>query len=155
MKVKTKPFPIVEKVLAYVVRQHENGWQILIFSHRDFPEAGLQVPGGTVDKAESVEKAVVREVWEESGLKTFQSIFFLGKDEFPHPEKPEIHERHFFALLFEGKSPDKFTHQVSAGIEDSGLFFKFSWYDLEKVPALAAEQGAYLPSLKARLSTLE
>lgn len=147
--------PHKRKVIAYVLQRRDDQWLIAIFKHRDFPEAGLQVPGGTVDDGESIEAAVLREVQEESGLKQFTSIFLLGTDEFLHSEKSEIHDRHFFALIFGGEAPSTFTHQVSAGIEDSGLVFLYTWYHLEKVPPLAAEQGAYLPSLKARLSTLQ
>ena len=147
--------PHKRKVIAYVVQKRNGQWRLAVFKHRDFPAAGLQVPGGTVDKGESPEVAVVREVQEESGLKNFTSIFHLGTDEFLHSEKSEVHDRHFFALIFGGEAPSTFTHQVSAGMEDNGLVFIYTWYHLEKVPTLAAEQGAYLPSLRARLSTLE
>ena len=143
------------KVLAYIVRKYDGRWQLLIFKHRDFPKAGLQVPGGTVDEDESPEMAVVREVNEESGLTNFQSIFFLGRNEFFHHEKSEIHQRNFFALIFEQESITDFEHQVTAGIEDTNLVFIYTWYDLENVPPLAGEQDAYLPNLKVELSKLE
>lgn len=148
-------FPHKRKVIAYVVQRRNDQWLLAIFSHRDFPEAGVQVPGGTVNEGESLEMAVAREVQEESGLKHFTSIFLLGKDRFLHQGRSEIHDRHFFALIFEGNSPDKFSHQVSAGMEDCGLVFMYSWCNLDKVPALAGEQDAYLSTLKARLNTLE
>jgi NADH pyrophosphatase NudC (nudix superfamily) len=60
--------PMKNKVLAYITR-HQNGLkQLLVFEHRDFPEAGVQVPPGTVEPGEPVESALFREVYEESGL---------------------------------------------------------------------------------------
>ncbi len=36
------------KVYAYITHGH----RLLVFSHRDFPEAGIQVPGGTMEEGE-------------------------------------------------------------------------------------------------------
>jgi ADP-ribose pyrophosphatase YjhB (NUDIX family) len=52
------------RVVAYVLRDRE----LLVFEHRDFPDAGTQVPAGTVEENEAVEVAVVREVCEETGV---------------------------------------------------------------------------------------
>ncbi|HLE30393.1 MAG TPA: NUDIX domain-containing protein, partial [Anaerolineales bacterium] len=56
------------KVLAYITRRRNGRTQLLVFTHRDFPEAGVQVPAGTVEPDEPVEAALFREVHEESGL---------------------------------------------------------------------------------------
>jgi 8-oxo-dGTP pyrophosphatase MutT (NUDIX family) len=42
---------------------------LLVFEHRDFPEAGTQVPAGTVDRGEAPARTVVREVLEETGVR--------------------------------------------------------------------------------------
>ena len=34
------------KVLAYITKGEEPNCEILVFEHKDNPEAGLQVPGG-------------------------------------------------------------------------------------------------------------
>ena len=43
--------------------------QLLVLKHRDIHEAGIQVPGGTVNEGETLEAAILREVQEESGLR--------------------------------------------------------------------------------------
>ena len=60
--------PVRPKVLAYVVRPGETGPELLVFDHVGIPEAGTQVPAGTVDPGERPEQALVREVLEETGV---------------------------------------------------------------------------------------
>ncbi|MBN1668895.1 MAG: NUDIX domain-containing protein, partial [Anaerolineales bacterium] len=54
----------VQKVACYITR----GNQLLVFDHPHSPEAGTQVPGGTVDPGEPLELAALREAREESGV---------------------------------------------------------------------------------------
>jgi NADH pyrophosphatase NudC (nudix superfamily) len=68
---------LVDKVLAYITRH--NCAQLLVFDHRHSPEAGTQVPAGTVEVAESIEQALWREVEEESGLIRTQ-LSLIGHD---------------------------------------------------------------------------
>lgn len=35
-----------DKVLVYLTRQGRHGVELLTFSHKDFPSAGIQVPAG-------------------------------------------------------------------------------------------------------------
>lgn len=44
-----------KKVHAYITREKEGVMQLLVFKHRDIREAGIQVPGGTVDEGETLE----------------------------------------------------------------------------------------------------
>jgi 8-oxo-dGTP pyrophosphatase MutT (NUDIX family) len=55
----------IEKVTAFVTRETNHGLELLLFKH---PYAGIQIPAGTVEPDESPEKAVIREVQEETGL---------------------------------------------------------------------------------------
>ena len=78
--------PTVEKVLAYVTR----GDELLVFRHRDFPDAGLQVPAGTVQDGESPDVAVLRELREESGLTDAAIVSRLGR--YRYDMAPHRHE---------------------------------------------------------------
>ncbi len=55
----------IEKVTTFVTRQSKDGHDLLLFEH---PNAGIQIPAGTVEDGETPEQAVIREVNEETGL---------------------------------------------------------------------------------------
>ncbi|HXX77501.1 MAG TPA: NUDIX domain-containing protein [Ktedonobacteraceae bacterium] len=50
---------VKHKVFAYITYQH----QLLVFHHPFAPEAGIQVPAGTVEEQERAEDAVLREAF--------------------------------------------------------------------------------------------
>ncbi|MBN1978804.1 MAG: NUDIX domain-containing protein [Anaerolineae bacterium] len=66
---------IIEKVTAFVTRQREGERQLLLFEH---PDAGVQIPAGTIEIEESPERAVLREAAEETGLTEFSALRYLG-----------------------------------------------------------------------------
>ena len=96
---------LVKKVLVYVTR----GDEILVFRHRDFPDAGLQVPGGTIDEGEKPDDAVMREVFEESGLADVRLVRFLGQYMWDASvvQRDEIHQRHVYHLELIGQAPSE------------------------------------------------
>ena len=53
-----------DKARVYAVRSG----RLLVFTQPDFPEAGTQVPGGTIELGETAEAAARREFTEETGL---------------------------------------------------------------------------------------
>jgi 8-oxo-dGTP pyrophosphatase MutT (NUDIX family) len=55
----------IEKVTAFITRN--GGQDLLLIQH---PDAGIQLPAGTVEEDESPERAVLREVREETGLES-------------------------------------------------------------------------------------
>jgi len=61
------------KVTAFATRK--NGSELLVFHH---PTAGVQVPAGTVETGETLEEALVRELFEETGLHATGGIKHLG-----------------------------------------------------------------------------
>ena len=126
--------------------------QLLIFAHRDFPDAGLQVPGGTLDTGELPVVGVIREVFEETGLKNFSKVQKLGEQWILINDKKEIHHRHFFFLEYDKSSPNAFQHIVSAGELDQGLVFQYSWIPFSKLPPLAAKLDSQVSLLKNHYS---
>jgi 8-oxo-dGTP pyrophosphatase MutT (NUDIX family) len=78
---------IVEKVTAFVTRSSEEGHDLLLFQH---PNAGVQVPAGTVEAGETPEAAVLREAVEETGLAPLTIRRALGCTEQRLPEGQRI-----------------------------------------------------------------
>lgn len=138
---------IRQKALAYIVRQSSTGWELLIFQHRGLPSAGWQVPGGTIDPGKTPQAAVVREVFEESGLTQFEAVISLG-DLLWQSESGRYHQRHYFQMRLAQTSPSEFSHEVSDGEYDKGRIFQYRWTDIEQLPELAVDQGQMLDVLK-------
>ena len=142
----------VLKVLAYVTRMNAGTREVLVFEHCDFPEAGIQVPAGTVETGEELESAAKREVLEESGLRISCDGKLIGTFEFERVDRDEIHLRNVFHFELVAGMPDSWIHTVSGKGEDKDLRFKFYWLPVAvALEDLAAHQGLYLgksPSIK-------
>ena len=84
------------KAFAYITNRN----RLLVFVHPFAPEAGIQVPAGTVKTNERPEEAVLREAFEETGLSGLVVESFLGEDERDMSDfgKDEIHHRYFYHL---------------------------------------------------------
>jgi 8-oxo-dGTP pyrophosphatase MutT (NUDIX family) len=54
------------KVTCFITRQRRQGQELLLINH---PNAGVQIPAGTVEPGEDLETAAIREAVEESGLR--------------------------------------------------------------------------------------
>jgi len=65
----------IEKVAAFVTRQDKETFELLVFRH---PNAGIQVPAGTVEIGETPRMAVLRETTEETGLQNLEIVRQLG-----------------------------------------------------------------------------
>ena len=139
---------VVNKVLAYIT----NRGRLLIFRHTQFPEAGIQVPGGTMEACEEPLEAALREAREESGLEDLQFITFLGIQNFDCEPlgKDQIDRRYFFHFEAVGEPPDQWLHLEMDPSDHSASFyeFEFSWAELPSgVPSLVGEQDGMLDVL--------
>jgi 8-oxo-dGTP diphosphatase len=137
--------PILKrKVLAYIAHQG----QLLVFRHRDFPEAGLQVPAGTLAEGETPERAVLREAAEETGLDGLLVVRKLGEQvlKMDAHGPDEIHHRYFYQLVSPEAPPDTWQHsEVSPSDGSPGpIVFEFFWARLPNVPPLASNQDKFL-----------
>ena len=66
--------PIKHKAFAFIT----HAGRLLMFRHPFSPEAGIQVPAGTVEVNELPADAVMREAFEETGLRGLELLLFLG-----------------------------------------------------------------------------
>ena len=122
---------MIIKVLAYVTRGEAENREILVFHHRDYPEAGVQVIGGTVETNEDLEIALLREIEEESGLSELEMVGEIATVRRFSPNHNEWQERHFFHLRAGTDLPASWQHVVSKGDRDEGLVFCFEWWPIE------------------------
>ncbi|GAB6481350.1 MULTISPECIES: NUDIX hydrolase [Bacillus cereus group] len=129
-----------EKVLGYIVRNINQKWELLLFNQTGAPEAGYQIPGGTVESSDTqITDALLREIKEESGLKDLTIVNKIIYELYFHPVKQEFQERHFF-LVYTDIETNYWTHSVKSSGEDQGLEFNYFWVDIEKELTLAGDQ---------------
>lgn len=134
-----------QKAYAYVTRRAEDRDQLLVFRERADPDAGVQVPKGGIDRHETPEVAVRRELREESGIAHDSPVFHLASDRWRRPDGKRV-ARHFFHMHVE-ESRDEWAHEVSGGGEDDGLIYDLSWRSLPLSNGLAKGMHAYVPLL--------
>lgn len=137
------------KVLAYITREKNDNIELLVFNHKDHPEAGLQVPGGTVEESERLVDAIYREIKEETGI-VQEHLTFIKKlftYNYVPINKDIIYERNFFHFNYLGEQ-NVWDQLVLCDGEDDGLTFQFHWVGVKSLPLLAGEQGIALDFLK-------
>lgn len=140
---------IKRKVLAYITRGQEPNWEILVFEHKDHPNAGWQVPGGTIESDELIIDALYREIKEETGIPR-QDLELKGKVNKTnyYPENSDtIYERSIFQLAYTGNPLKEWEHCVDGDGEDEGLIFCHRFIPIKELPELAANQDQAIPLL--------
>ncbi len=145
------------KVVTYITRQGK----LLVFAHPFAPEAGIQVPAGTLHEGESPADGALREASEETGLppEALRMVGFLGEQRRDMREFgiEQVQHRSVFQLTCEVETPEVWRHgECDPSDEmprDEPIVFEFFWVRLpDEVPLLAGDQGALLPELMQRLS---
>ena len=84
------------RAYAYIT----NGSRLLLFIQPEAPEAGIQVPAGTIEPGENLQDAVIREAKEETGLTELRCERFLAQDtrDMRDCGRDELQYRWFFHL---------------------------------------------------------
>jgi ADP-ribose pyrophosphatase YjhB (NUDIX family) len=140
---------IIQKVYAYITR----GDQLLVFRHVGYPEAGIQVPGGTLEEGESPQQGVMREAREETGLADLRLEVAMGIHQYDVSQNndPATHLRHFYHLTCGGEVPGRWQHYEMHPSDGSAepILFDFYW-----VPIVEAA-GILHPYYITRLDALQ
>ncbi|MBN9392031.1 MAG: NUDIX domain-containing protein [Chloroflexi bacterium] len=146
---------IKEKMFAYIT----NGGRLLVFSHPLSPEAGIQVPAGSLKPGEDPAEGVMREAFEETGLSGLEMAGYLGEqnlDRTPYGARDEIHHRRFYHLVCPGNPPETWRHYETDPSDGSPgpIPFDFFWVKFpEEVPPLIAEHDFMLVKLKESMDS--
>jgi 8-oxo-dGTP pyrophosphatase MutT (NUDIX family) len=106
------------------------------------------VPGGTVEPGEPLEKAVLREAFEETGLSCLALNGYLGRRTFHLPGA--VHLRHFYHLRFAGDSPARWLHwERDPSDRSEPKEFELYWVPFpDGVPRLIGRMGALLGKVR-------
>jgi 8-oxo-dGTP diphosphatase len=130
--------PIVGKVLIYIFDPDLTKY--LTFTQPDHPDAGRQIPAGTIEEGETPPQAALRELAEETGWgRNSQLVHFADTVYDMSAHKPEMHLRSwFFAVAEHGDFPaESWSHrEFRAGLP--GLVAEFSWTDVSSREQLMA-----------------
>jgi 8-oxo-dGTP diphosphatase len=124
-----------DRVLAYVTRERDGRRELLVFDHRDYPDAGTQVPAGRLEPDEDREAGLLRELEEEAGLadaRIVRKFAKFGPGELPHGRS---YTNHAYELESPG-ARDEWEHTVVGDGDDAGLVFRYRWVPLEPEPRL-------------------
>ena len=136
------------KVYAYITHRD----CVLVFTHPGAPEAGIQVPGGSLEEGEDPEAGALREAMEETGRNDLQVERFLGRvvRDMTDYGMDEVHDRHFYHLRCTGEPPECWGHGEFTPSDGSPgpIPFDFFWLHLAAdTPDLVADMGQMLPTL--------
>ncbi|UCG01287.1 MAG: NUDIX domain-containing protein [Candidatus Heimdallarchaeota archaeon] len=125
----------IDKVTAFITRKKDNVEELLLILH---PNAGIQIPAGTVEKGESVEEALKREITEETGLRKITIEKYIGSketklknDNFLVAEKTKVYSRPSSAS-FDWAELRKGTNVKSIRI--SGNYTQITYKEFDRFP---------------------
>jgi 8-oxo-dGTP pyrophosphatase MutT (NUDIX family) len=139
------------RVFIYIT----NGDHLLVFDHVDFPDAGTQVPGGTVESGETPEAAVLREAREETGLYDFSMPALIARQKMDLEPfgKQEIIDAWFYHLQYDGERKKRWRHAEQTPGDGSGqpILFELYWVSLHGEVSLNGADGLYLEQLCERM----
>jgi ADP-ribose pyrophosphatase YjhB (NUDIX family) len=135
---------MITKASAYIYRKQKPYSELLVFTHRDYPEVPIQVPGGTVEEGETIEDAILREIIEESGLTSVRLVRKLGVHRFYWPDLNDEEERHFFLFESMTETPETWEYVVHSDGVDAGLTFSFRWVRVDEELKLAEHLAKFI-----------
>lgn len=142
---------IFAKSYAYIVYNHK----LLIFEHTAYPEAGIQVPGGSVEVGEKPDEAALREAKEETGLLNLVLVRKLGivQRDLSDFGLEGVQERHYYQLAIEGIPEREWISYERTPSDGSPgpIEFRFFWADLDQVPHLSGGLDEMLSQLYDRI----
>lgn len=144
------------KVFAYITRIKQGRTQLLLQKHKKNLRTDLRILSGYVEPDEDRYTAVLREVFEKSGLEFFQEIRYLGEHEFAFHEQKELHQGTFYQMPIDEDIADEFDFTYRDQ-DNKKVVLKYKWHDITNLPNLIADHDKFIglihldePSIKYR-----
>ncbi len=136
------------KVMDYITTMQVEYPELLVFGHVGSPEAGIQIPAGTLEETESPREEVLSEVFEETGLNAFYENIFLGSHLYWYSSSHTLILRYAYLLLSQ-ETRNQWIHVVAG--EDSQMEFMLYWIPLSKTLHLQGDFGSYFHRVRHSL----
>lgn len=147
-RIKDETMNYRNRVFTYITNQDH----LLVFDHVDFPEAGTQIPGGTIESDEMPEAAALREAREETGLESLavQSLIAQETVDLAPFGKPETINGWFYHLQYDGERRNRWRHVERTPGDGSSkpILFELSWISLQEMITLNGVDGRYLDLIR-------
>ncbi|NMH68313.1 NUDIX domain-containing protein [Bacillus sp. RO3] len=134
-----------KKAYGYVTRVRDKRTQVLVFRHKGIPEAGIQIPKGTVNQGENTFNAVIREMKEETGIQRFEVEKLISVD-YWETDDGAVHNRYFYKIVCH-EMADEWEHNPTGGGEEKGLTFQFFWISSDEEVELIRGHADYLKTI--------
>ncbi|MCA1063756.1 NUDIX domain-containing protein [Rossellomorea sp. AcN35-11] len=134
-----------KKAYGYVTRVRDKRTQVLVFRHKGIPEAGIQIPKGTVSEGENTLNAVIREMKEETGIQRFEVEKLISVD-YWETDDGAVHNRYFYKIVCH-EMADEWEHNPTGGGEEKGLTFQFFWISSDEEVELIRGHADYLKTI--------
>lgn len=131
----------IKKAYGYITRIKDGKIQVLVFRH-SIPEAGIQIPKGTVEADEDTYNAVIRKIKEETGLNNFEVQHLIAEDYWKNDDGV-IHHRYFYKINVTD-APEQWKYNPEGGGAEIGLTFHYFWISSKDEVELIRGHGDYL-----------
>ncbi|QDV18203.1 RNA pyrophosphohydrolase [Gimesia panareensis] len=137
-----------DRVFTYITCQDA----LLVFDHVGVPEAGTQIPGGTIEAGENPAQAALREAREETGLDGFSKPTLIARQTIDLEPfgKAEIIDAWYYHVQYDGVRTDRWQQWEETPGDGSPqpILFELYWLPLDQEIELHGADGWFLEQVR-------